>query len=105
MLTSILLLLAGLAAGILITWLILRERLSAKNTGLETAFSKLAANDNSIANLQKECSGLTAQLTAADVRLSEQRKAFEEKLAFKEVLGTEFKNLANEILEDKSKRF
>ena len=105
MLTSILLVLAGLAAGILITWLILRERLSAKNTGLETAFSKLVANDNSIANLQKECSGLTAQLTAAEVRLSEQKKAFAEKLAFKEVLETEFKNLANEILEDKSKRF
>jgi DNA recombination protein RmuC len=97
--------LLGLAAGILIAWLILRERLSAKHSTLETALSELRDKDERISDLQKECSSLTAQLAAAGVRLCEQQNAFEEKLAFKEVLEAEFKNLASEILEDKSKRF
>ena len=105
MIETFIILLVGLAAGILITWLILRERLFAKDTSLESAFSELGTKDESISSLQKECSSLNAEVAAAGVRLSEQQKAFEEKLAFKEVLGTEFKNLANEILEDKSKRF
>lgn len=105
MLVTFSILLVGLAAGILIAWLILRERLSAEHLGLETARSELRDKDERISNLQQECSSLNAQLAAAGVRLSEQQKGFEEKLAFKEVLGTEFKNLANEILEDKSKRF
>ena len=95
----------GFVAGILITWLILRERLLAKDASLEGALSELDTKNEKISNLQKECSGLTAEVAAAKAKLSEQEKAFEEKLAFKEVLGTEFRNLANEILEDKSKRF
>ena len=105
MLETLIILLFGVAAGILITWLVLRERLSAKDSSLESSLSELRARDDTISNLQKECSSLNAEAAAAGVRLSEQHRAFEEKLAFKEVLGTEFKNLANEILEDKSKRF
>ncbi len=105
MLAMFLTLFVGLAAGILITWLILRERLSANETRLESALAELRANDQAITNLQRECSSLNAELTAAGVRLSEQQKAFGEKLAFKDVLEVEFKNLANEIFEDKSKRF
>ena len=105
MLETFIILLVGLAAGILITWLILRERLFAKDTSLESVLSELGTKDECISSLQKECSSLNAEVAAAGVRLSEQQKGFEEKLAFKEVLGTEFKNLANEILEDKSKRF
>lgn len=105
MLVTLLIFLVGLAAGALIAWLILRERLAAKHTSLETALSELRVKDQGISDLQKDCSSLNAQLAAAGVRLSEQQKAFEEKLAFKEVLGAEFKNIANEILEDKSKRF
>lgn len=105
MLDTFIILLVGLAAGILITWLILRERLSAKDISLENFVSELSAKDESISSLQKECSSLNAEVAAAGVRLFEQQKAFEEKLAFKDLLGTEFKNLANEILEDKSKRF
>jgi DNA recombination protein RmuC len=92
-------------AGILISWVVLRERVVAKNTSLRNALSELEDKDERISILQKESSGLNAQLAAAEVRLSEQKKAFEEKLAFREVLGSEFKNLANEILEDKSKKF
>ena len=105
MLGTFITLFVGLVAGVLITWLILRERLFAKNANLESALSGLRSNENSVSNLQKECASLNAELTAAGVRLTEQQKAFEEKLAFREVLGTEFKNLANEILEDKSRKF
>jgi DNA recombination protein RmuC len=105
MLDIFLSILVGLAAGVLITWLVLRERLSTKDTGLEKAVSELGAREVTISNLQRECSSLNAEVAAVGVRLSEQQKAFEEKLAFREVLGTEFKNLANDILEDKSKRF
>jgi DNA recombination protein RmuC len=52
-----------------------------------------------------ERDALTQRLTAAEVRLSEQQKAWQEKLEFKAVLETEFKVLAADILEDKSKRF
>src|SRR6266508_1450736 len=97
MLVTLLIFLVGLAAGALIAWLILRERLAAKHTSLETALSEVRVKDQGFSDLQKDCSSLNAQLAAAGVRLSEQQKAFEEKLAFKEVLGTEFKNLANEI--------
>jgi DNA recombination protein RmuC len=105
MLDTLTILLGGIAAGILITWLILRERISAKGTSLKSALSELGAKDNRISKLQEECFSLNAEVAAARVRLVEQQKAFEEKLAFKEVLGTEFKNMANEILDDKSKRF
>ena len=105
MFDSIIVSLFGLSVGILIAWLILRERLSARQASLEKALSELSVNDERISILQKEGSGLNAELTEARVRLSEQQKAFEEKLAFREVLGTEFKNLANEILEDKSRKF
>ncbi len=105
MLATFLTLLVGLSGGLLIAWLILRERLSANETRLSSALSELKVNDGQIANLQKESSSLNAELAAAGVKLSEQQKAFEEKLAFRGLLETEFKNLANEILEDKSKKF
>jgi DNA recombination protein RmuC len=96
---------AGLAVGVLITWLILRERVSAKETSLAEALDDVESKNKSISDLQSERDTLTQQLTAAEVRLSEQQKAWQEKLEFKAVLETEFKNLATDILEDKSKRF
>ena len=105
MVVTILMLLVGIAAGALVAWLILRERVSANRANLGAALSEIRTKDERISNLQAECSSLNAQVAAAGVRLFEQQKAFEEKLAFREVLGTEFKNVANEILEDKSRRF
>ncbi|MFN2492889.1 MAG: DNA recombination protein RmuC [Pyrinomonadaceae bacterium] len=105
MMAFLLMSLAGFAAGIFVTWLIFRERVSAKDTRLQTALSEVAIKDNIISNLQSESSSLLTKLTAVEVRLSEQQRAFEEKLAFKDVLEVEFKNLANEILEEKSRRF
>ncbi len=105
MVVTILMLLVGIAAGALVAWLILRERVSANRANLGAALSEIRTKDERISNLQAECSSLNAQVAAAGVRLSEQQKAHQEKLAFREVLGTEFKNVANEILEDKSRRF
>jgi len=105
MIVTILMLVVGLTAGILVAWLILRERLSAKEKSLEVAIAELKTKEDNILNLQNEYSSLSIQKTAAEVRLVEQQRAFGEKLEFKDMLGTEFKNLANEILEDKSKRF
>ena len=105
MVVSLLMLVGGLALGVFVTWLIFRERVSVKELSLQTALSELVNKDDSVSGLQKENSDLSMKLTAVEVRLSEQQKAFEEKLAFKDVLEIEFKNLANEILEEKSKRF
>ena len=105
MVVTILMLLVGIAAGALVARLILRERVSANRANLGAALSEIRTKDERISNLQAECSSLNAQVAAAGVRLSEQQKAHQEKLAFREVLGTEFKNVANEILEDKSRRF
>ncbi len=105
MIVTILMLMVGLTAGVLVAWLILRERLSAKDKSLEVAIAELKTKEDNILNLQNEYSSLSTQKTAAEVRLVEQQRAFGEKLEFKDMLGTEFKNLANEILEDKSKKF
>lgn len=95
----------GLAIGAFITWLILRERLSAKETTLQKALDDVEIKLTTISNLQCERETLSRQLVASEVTLAEQQKAWEEKLSFKTVLETEFEILANNILEDKSKRF
>ena len=95
----------GLTIGALMTWLILRERVSAKETRLTAALDDIEGKNQSISDLRLERDALTQRLTAAEVRLSEQQKAWQEKLEFKAVLETEFKVLAADILEDKSKRF
>src|SRR6267378_512674 len=105
MFLTVLMLMVGLTAGGLMAWLILRERLLAKDRSLGEALYELKTKEDNILNLQNECSSLSTQRTAAEVRLVEQQRAFGEKLEFKGMLETEFKNLANEILEDKSKRF
>lgn len=105
MVISLLMLLGGLAIGIFVTWLIFRERVSVKEASLQKALSELMTKDNKVSDLQAESLAFSTKLTAVEVRLSEQQKAFDEKLAFKDVLEIEFKNLANEILEEKSKRF
>ncbi len=67
--------------------------------GLEES---LAVATASIAELREQAARINAELTA-------ERESFREKLALladaKQSLSDQFKNLANEILEDKSKRF
>jgi DNA recombination protein RmuC len=103
--TTILLLLLGVAVGGLIATLILRERLAGVKSNLEIARSRLSETEARISNLQSEHSSLNAELASARVKLSEQQRAFDEKLAFRETLQSEFKVLASDILEDKSRKF
>jgi DNA recombination protein RmuC len=100
-----LMILLGVAVGGFVTWLVLRERVSASKTSLESTLSKLADSETRLADLQSEHSSLNADLAATRVKLSEQQRAFVDKLEFREVLQSEFKNLANDIFEDKSKKF
>ena len=105
MFATFLMILVGFLAGLVVAWLILRERLSAVNSNLQAALSAAKSKEENVSGLQTQCSSLNAELAAAEARLAEQQRAFEEKLEFKAVLETDFKNLATEILEDKSKRF
>jgi DNA recombination protein RmuC len=100
-----LMILLGVAVGGFVTWLVLRERVSASKASLESTLSKLADSETRLADLLSEHSLLNADLAATRVKLSEQQRAFADKLEFREVLQSEFKNLANDIFEDKSKKF
>jgi DNA recombination protein RmuC len=75
-----------------------KERAS-RVPGLEES---LAAATRSIADWREQAARLNAELTA-------ERETFQEKLGLladtRQTLSDQFKNLANEILEDKSKRF
>jgi len=102
---SILLLLLGVVVGGLIASLVLRERLAGVKSNLEIARAKLSETEAKVSNLQNENSSLNAELVSARVKLSEQQRAFDEKLAFRDVLHSEFKVLAADILEDKSRKF
>jgi DNA recombination protein RmuC len=103
--TSILVLLLGLGVGGIVTWLVLRERINAVKTNLLGALAKINDSEVKLGRLQSEFASVNTEIASARVKLAEQQKAFEEKLAFKDTLQAEFKNLANDILEDKSKKF
>ena len=79
-----------------------REQLSLMRTELEA----VRASD---AELRTQLSTRTAELTEARTSLDHERRTGQEKLSLlmdaKQALADQFKTLANEILEDKSKRF
>jgi len=82
------------------------EAMAARASELE---SGLASRDERIVGLQTEIVRLTSSLAESEVRREEEVRAMDEKLALlsgaREEFGLQFKNLANEILEDKSKKF
>jgi len=85
----------------------LNERVqSAEKQGGELK-QALAAKDAGMDALNRELSDYKSNITELETRLSEERKAAVEKLALleeaKEKLGNEFKLLANQIFEEKSK--
>ena len=95
----------GLGLGLLIHYFISRER-KAQLVKLEAA---LAERDEKIHSLTEQTASGIAVHSELKTRLEEQRKQNEERLKeFAEVkkrMALEFENLANKILEDKSKRF
>lgn len=147
MLVPSLMLILGLAAGALIVWLILRERIigkdselnemrSGRNEALEetqalrsqlqvevarrsTAEAEAArvseleseagVLEQRLASLQTEIRTLTASLAESEAKRGEEAKASRQTQALltevRQEFGAQFKTLANEILEDKSKRF
>ena len=84
----------------------LKSELANKQAELQAADEQLRALD---ANTRAEMSRLNAELTASKDRLAEQKVAFAEQKeaekADKESMRNEFKVLADQILEEKSKQF
>ena len=118
----------GLLAGLLVGWLTARRRaareLRAESDRLQLAFDaerallgerlghareQLAAVERDSASLRSECGTLLEERARLETRLVEQQRHNEARLAeVEEVrrrMATEFENLANRILEEKSVRF
>src|SRR5512143_3849593 len=72
---------AGLAIGILLTWLVLRERLRAREQQIQEFRSSVQAKDEQLARLQGETTGLKMELAELGTKLEEESKAAEAKLA------------------------
>jgi len=113
MLQSLIFFITGILSGILISWFIMRQRASVYR---ESAISQLNRFEeeavllkNNIADKEKRINNLTASVSEKDadlrnlrVKLDEQKEDIEN---MNERLKTEFKNLANEILDEKSRKF
>ena len=85
------------------------ERLSSKEKELALSAAELAAVKELLAKSQSELTRSKEELARLHARSELERSQFDEKLAFiersKEQLGESFKNMANDLLESKSKSF
>ena len=85
------------------------ERLASKEKELALSAAELAAVKEALAKSQSELTRSKEELAGLHVRSDLERSQFDEKLAFiersKEQLGESFKNMANDLLESKSKSF
>jgi len=105
--------LIGLLAGCLLTWLYLRSRFAGDISKLEERNSFLAKNyEDAAAQLEQERKQLRtaenelARLSADYENLQEHFSEHKKEVAqLQELFKTEFKNIAGELLEDKSKKF
>lgn len=110
---EILALLTGVALGALATYLILKssftgslmagsEKENMLQQIVEDLRNRYAEKEKALFDLHGEYNTKVAEYRALELKLSEQKKEIEElQIRF----TTEFKNLANEILEEKSKKF
>ena len=110
---EIVFLLIGLFLGAGVIWLLLHFRYDAKRTSsdekliylekeLETNRTDIARKENQIIDLNRNLSGKEADLRNISERLLEQKSELEK---IQDKFRLEFKNLANEILEEKTKKF
>ena len=85
------------------------ERLTSKEKELALSAAELAAVKEALAKSQSELTRSKEELAGLHARSELERSQFDEKLAFiersKEQLGESFKNMANDLLESKSKSF
>ena len=106
-------LILGIIIGALISWAFLRNKDSAKlaaldqkskiyNSENERLRFDLLARNTEVMSLNTELSAKSKELEGQEERLKEQK---EELSALREKFNLEFKNLANEILEEKTKKF
>jgi DNA recombination protein RmuC len=113
MLTNLLFIIAGLTTGFLFSWFILKQKSAFYQ---ESALQQLKHSEeeksslkNSLADKEKQINILTASVSEKDANLRNLREKLDEQKAdlerMQEMLKTEFKNLANEILEEKSRKF
>lgn len=106
-------LLVGIVLGGIFTWLYLRSKFVSENAKLEERNILLAQNHEVITKqvdtererarkAENELSALRADYENLQVRLNEHKQEVEQ---LQERFKTEFKNIASELLEDKSKKF
>ena len=85
------------------------ERLSAKQSEMELIQQSQSRLSSENSSLLSEVQTSREELVSVKTSLDAERRQFEEKLALlnesKEQLGEAFKNIANEIFEDKSQKF
>ncbi|MGB1848160.1 MAG: DNA recombination protein RmuC, partial [Pseudohongiellaceae bacterium] len=83
------------------------EKLNSKETELALSYAELAGLKEALVTSQSELTKSKEELAGLHARSELERDQFEEKLAFiersKEQLGESFKNMANDLLEAKSK--
>ena len=81
----------------------------ARATAAETRAERLPLVEGRLQEAEQQLSALNAQVAALNTQLVQERSQSAEKLALlqnaREELSSQFKNLANDILEEKSKRF
>jgi DNA recombination protein RmuC len=110
---TIILLFAGMAAGVIVTWLLLRQRHMADTAATkqqsDNAATELARMRDYAQGKADDVTRLTGQLASAENELKNMRQRAEEQKTeagkAMETMKTEFRNLANEIMEEKSRRF
>jgi DNA recombination protein RmuC len=100
---------AGLAVGVLLTWLVLRERLRAREQQIQEFRGSAQAKDERLACLQSEATELKMEVTGLGTRIQEERKAAEEKLAIldeaRQKLSDAFQALSAEALRSNNQSF
>ncbi|WP_249931198.1 DNA recombination protein RmuC [Ramlibacter sp. 2FC] len=87
----------------------LRAELAADRDSLATVRGELASEKQARADAEGAVNRLTAEVTQLSTQLQAELKASQEKLALlddaKNTLSEQFKNVANDLLEEKSRRF
>src|SRR5688572_225040 len=117
---EIILLVSGLALGTLVTWLVLKSKFSTdsqasltnmivekeKNSTLQEQLKELKRDieieRNKVLEINNELAGAEADYRNLQEKLGDQKKEME---SLNEKFALQFKNLANEIFEEKSKKF
>lgn len=88
---------------------IINERLENRSAQIEELKAALRLKDEEIRTLSEKNIASRENIAELETRLAEERKQTEDKLKLleesKEKLAMEFKNLANEIFDDKTKKF